>query len=93
MANSNENGRGGSSSNFDERLMRDTTSCHPDGIVDGGAPRLHGGLQRMEWNSDDRPAGTEKHDHERVGIVDGIICTDAGALYQLWCPAQAFTRR
>jgi len=83
MANSNENGRGGSSSNFDERLMREYTSV-PFRMASStrGRARLHGGLQRMKWNSDDRPPVLKSMTMKEWGlrIIFFKFYTDAGAL-------------
>jgi len=80
MANSNENGRGGSSSNFDERLMREYYSVpFRMGIVDGGARAYMAAYNA--WNG--TPMTVQpvlKSMTMKEWGLDGIICTDAGAL-------------
>ncbi len=80
MANSNENGRGGSSSNFDERLMREYYSVpFRMGIVDGGARAYMAAYNA--WNG--VPMTVQpvlKNMTMKEWGLDGIICTDAGAL-------------
>jgi len=80
MANSNENGRGGSSSNFDERLMREYYSVpFRMGIVDGGARAYMAAYNA--WNG--VPMTVQpvlKSMTMKEWGLDGIICTDAGAL-------------
>ncbi len=80
MANSNEDGRGGSSSNFDERLLREYYSApFRMGIVDGGA--------RAFMTAYNAVNGIPMTVHPSLKAMvlgewafDGIICTDAGAL-------------
>jgi beta-glucosidase len=80
MANSNENGRGGSSSDFDERLMREYYSVpFRMGVVEGGARAYMTAYNA--WN------GIPMASHPILKTMtfkdwgfDGIICTDAGAL-------------
>jgi len=80
MANSNENGRGGSSSDFDERLMREYYSVpFRMGIVDGGARAYMTAYNA--WNG--IPMATHpilKSMTFKDWGFDGIICTDSGAL-------------
>jgi len=80
LANSNENGRGGSSSNFDERLMREYYSVpFRMGIVDGGARAYMAAYNA--WNG--TPMTVQpvlKSMTMKEWGLDGIICTDAGAL-------------
>ncbi len=80
MANSNENGRGGSSSNFDERLMREYYSVpFRMGIVDGGARAYMAAYNA--WNG--TPMTVQpvlKSMTMKEWGLDGIVCTDAGAL-------------
>jgi len=80
LANSNENGRGGSSSDFDERLLREYYSVpFRMGVVDGGSRAFMASYNA--WNHIPMTVNPILR-----GItmkewgVDGIICTDAGAL-------------
>jgi beta-glucosidase len=83
LANSNENGRGGSSSNFDERLMREYYSVpFRMGIVDGGARAYMAAYNA--WNG--IPMTVQpilKNMTFAQWGLDGIVCTDAGALTNL----------
>jgi beta-glucosidase len=80
LANSNENGRGGSSSNFDERLMREYYSVpFRMGIVDGGARAYMAAYNA--WNG--IPMTVQpilKNMTFAEWGLDGIVCTDAGGL-------------
>ena len=80
LANSNENGRGGSSSDFDERLLREYYSVpFRMGIVDGGARAYMTAYN--SWNGIPMAAQPILRNitmHEWG--LNGIICTDAGAL-------------
>ncbi len=80
LANSNENGRGGSSSNFDERLLREYYSVpFRMGVMEGGARaymtayNAYNGIPMAA-----QPILKDMTMHEWG--FDGIICTDAGAL-------------
>lgn len=80
LANSNENGRGGSSSNFDERLLREYYSVpFRMGVTEGGARaymtayNAYNGVPMAA-----QPILRDMTMHEWG--FDGIICTDAGAL-------------
>ncbi len=80
LANSNENGRDGSSSNFDERLLREYYSApFRMGVMDGGsqaymtAYNAYNGIPMAA-----SPILKDMTMHEWG--FDGIICTDAGAL-------------
>jgi beta-glucosidase len=80
LANSNENGRDGSSSNFDERLLREYYSVpFRMGVMEGGARaymtayNAHNGIPMAA-----APILRDMTMHEWG--FDGIICTDAGAL-------------
>jgi beta-glucosidase len=80
FANSNENGRDGSSSDFDERLFREYYSVpFRMGIVEGGARCF-----MAAYNAWNKIPCTVQPVINDVTInewgVDGIICTDAGAL-------------
>jgi beta-glucosidase len=80
LANSNEDGRGGSSSNFDERLLREYYSVpFRMGVMEGGsraymtAYNAYNGIPMAA-----QPILRDLTMHEWG--FDGIICTDAGAL-------------
>lgn len=80
LANSNENGRDGSSSDFDDRLLREYYSVpFRMGVMDGGsrafmaAYNAHNGIPMAV-----QPILRDMTMHEWG--FDGIICTDAGAL-------------
>ena len=80
MANSNEDGRDGSSSNFDERLLREYYSVpFRMGIEEGGAQAF-----MTAYNAVNRIPMTVHPVLKNMVIkqwgFDGIICTDAGAL-------------
>ena len=54
LANSNENDRDKTSSDFDERLFREYYSApFRMGVIQGGSRAFHGVLQFDEWRSDD----------------------------------------
>ncbi len=80
LANSNENGRGSSSSNFDERLLREYYSVpFRMGIVEGGARAFMASYNAVN--------GTPMHVNPILKDVavgewgeDGIICTDGGGM-------------
>jgi beta-glucosidase len=80
LANSNENGRGGSSSDFDERLLREYYSVpFRMGVLEGGSRSYMASYNAwnhipMTVNPILRPITMKEWG------VDGIICTDAGAL-------------
>ena len=80
LANSNENGRGGSSSDFDERLLREYYAVpFRMGIVNGGARAYMTAYNA--WNGipmATQPILRDMTMHEWG--FNGIICTDAGAL-------------
>ncbi len=83
FANSNENGRESSSSDFDERLFREYYSVpFRMGIMDGGARCFMAAYNA--WNG--VPCTVQPVIHD-VAVnewgVDGIICTDAGSLSNL----------
>ena len=80
LANSNENGRGGSSSDFDERLLREYYSApFRMGVIEGGSRaymasyNAHNGIPMTV-------SPILKDITMREWGLDGIICTDAGAL-------------
>jgi len=80
LANSNENGRGHTSSNFDERLLREYYSvAFRMGIVEGGARAY-----MAAYNAYNGIPCTVQPILKNITInewgQDGIICTDAGGL-------------
>jgi beta-glucosidase len=80
LANSNEDGRDGSSSNFDERLLREYYSVpFRMGVMEGGARAY-----MTAYNAyDGIPMAAQPILRDmtmRQWGFDGIICTDAGAL-------------
>jgi beta-glucosidase len=83
LANSNENGRDHTSSDFDERLFREYYSVpFRMGIVDGGARAFMASYNAVN--------GTPMHVNPILKDVavgewgeDGIICTDGGGMRQL----------
>jgi beta-glucosidase len=80
LANSNEDGRGGSSSDFDERLLREYYSVpFRMGVMDGGSRAYMTAYNA--YNGIPMAAQPVLRDLtiEEWGF-DGIICTDAGAL-------------
>ena len=80
LANSNEDGRDGSSSNFDERLLREYYSVpFRMGVTEGGSRAYMASYNA--WNG--IPMTVQpilKEITMREWGMDGIICTDAGAL-------------
>jgi beta-glucosidase len=80
LANSNEDGRGGSSSNFDERLLREYYSVpFRMGAVEGGSRAYMAAYNA--WNGIPMTVQPILKDITmREWGLDGIICTDAGAL-------------
>jgi beta-glucosidase len=83
LANSNENGRGGSSSNFDERLLREYYSVpFRMGVMEGGSRSYMAAYNA--WNHIPMTVNPIlKEITIREWGVDGIICTDAGSLGNL----------
>ena len=90
MANSNEDGRGHSSSNFDARLMREYyADSFRRAIVDGGSRAYMAAYNA--WNG----VPMAVHPILRAMTVrewgqNGIVCTDGGALTQLVIEHHAF---
>ncbi len=83
MANSNEDGRDHSSSNFDERLMREYYSVPFRMAISGGGARAYMAAYNA-WNG--VPMAVQpvlKSMTVREWGLDGIICTDGGAMTQL----------
>jgi beta-glucosidase len=80
LANSNEDGRGGSSSNFDERLLREYYSVpFRMGVMEGGARAYMTAYNA--YSGIPMAAQPILRDMTmRQWGFDGIICTDAGAL-------------
>ena len=80
LANSNEDGRGGSSSNFDERLLREYYSVpFRMGVMEGGSRAYMASYNA--WNGIPMTVQPILKDITmREWGLDGIICTDAGAL-------------
>ncbi|HEX7424731.1 MAG TPA: glycoside hydrolase family 3 C-terminal domain-containing protein [Terriglobales bacterium] len=80
LANSNEDGRDGSSSNFDERLLREYYSVpFRMGVMDGGSRAYMTAYNA--FNGIPMAAQPILRDMTmRQWGFDGIICTDAGAL-------------
>ena len=80
LANSNEDGRGGSSSNFDERLFQEYYAApFRMGIEQGGARAMM--TSYNAWNRIPMTANPVlKSVVEKQWGFDGILCTDAGAL-------------
>jgi beta-glucosidase len=83
LANSNEDGRGGSSSNFDERLLREYYSVPFRMGVEQGGSRAYMAAYNA-WNGIPMTVNPilKRITVEEWG-VDGIICTDAGSLRNL----------
>jgi beta-glucosidase len=80
LANSNENGRTGSSSNFDERLLREYYSVpFRMGIVEGGARAFMAAYNAINGVPATVNPILRKMAMDEWGL-DGIICTDAGGL-------------
>lgn len=80
LANSNEDGRGGSSSNFDERLLREYYSApFRMGVLSGG-----GRAFMASYNAYNGIPMTVQPILKDITMrewgLDGILCTDAGAL-------------
>jgi beta-glucosidase len=80
LANSNEDGRGGSSSDFDERLLREYYSVpFRMGVTEGGSRAYMAAYNA--WNGIPMTVQPILKDITmREWGLDGIICTDAGAL-------------
>jgi beta-glucosidase len=80
LANSNEDGRGGSSSNFDERLLREYYSVpFRMGVIEGGSKAYMASYNA--YNGIPMTVQPILKDLTmREWGFDGIVCTDAGAL-------------
>ncbi|HYX41378.1 MAG TPA: glycoside hydrolase family 3 C-terminal domain-containing protein, partial [Pyrinomonadaceae bacterium] len=90
LANSNENGRGHTSSDFDERLFREYYSVpFRRGIVEGGARAFMAAYNKV--NGVPMAVNPILEQVARKGWgEDGIICTDGGAMTQLVTEHHAF---
>jgi beta-glucosidase len=90
LANSNEHGRYGSSSDFDARLLREYYSVpFRMGFLDGGARAYMASYNA--WNHVPMTVNPIlKNITVREWGVDGIICTDAGSLGNLVSPHKAY---
>ena len=86
LANSNEDGRGGSSSDFDARLLREYYSVpFRMGVIEGGARAYMAAYNAM--NHIPMTANPILRDITmKEWGVDGIICTDAGSLRNMVNP-------
>src|SRR5512139_4092282 len=90
LANSNEDGRNSSSSDFDERLWREYYAWPFErGVKDGGSRALMAAYNAVN--------GTPAHVHPMLRQivmgewgVDGILCTDGGGLRLLVSDHKAF---
>jgi beta-glucosidase len=88
LANSNEEGRGGSSSDFDARLLREYYSVpFRMGVMEGGARSY-----MAAYNAMNKIPMTVNPILREITMkewgVDGIICTDAGSLGNLVSPKE-----
>jgi beta-glucosidase len=88
LANSNEDGRGSSSSDFDARLLREYYSVpFRMGVMEGGARAY-----MAAYNAMNKIPMTVNPILREITMkewgVDGIICTDAGALGNLVSPRE-----
>jgi len=86
LANSNEDGRGGSSSDFDARLLREYYSVpFRMGVIEGGARSY-----MAAYNATNKIPMTVHPILREITMkewgVDGIICTDAGSLRNMVNP-------
>ena len=86
LANSNEDGRGGSSSNFDARLLREYYSVpFRMGVIEGGSRAYMAAYNAMNHV----PMTVHpilRNITMREWGLDGIICTDAGSLRNMVNP-------
>jgi beta-glucosidase len=80
LANSNENGRDGSSSDFDERLLREYYSVPFRMGMIGGGSRAYMTSYNAHNSIPMTVSPILKDITMREWGMDGIICTDAGAL-------------
>ncbi len=86
LANSNEDGRGGSSSDFDARLLREYYSVpFRMGVIEGGSRSY-----MAAYNAMNKVPMTVHPILKGITVkewgVDGIICTDAGSLRNMIDP-------
>jgi beta-glucosidase len=83
LANSNEDGRGGSSSNFDERLLREYYSVpFRMGVMEGGSRAYMASYNAYNGIPMTVQPILKDMTMSEWGF-DGIVCTDAGALTNL----------
>jgi beta-glucosidase len=88
LANSNEDGRGGSSSDFDARLLREYYSVpFRMGVMEGGARAYMAAYNAMNHIPMTVNPILRDITMKEWG-VDGIICTDAGSLRNLVNPKE-----
>ena len=86
LANSNEDGRGGSSSDFDERLLREYYSVpFRMGIMEGGSRAYMAAYNAMNHIPMTVHPILRDITMKEWGL-DGIICTDAGSLRNMVNP-------
>jgi beta-glucosidase len=86
LANSNEDGRGGSSSDFDERLLREYYSVpFRMGVVEGGSRAYMAAYNAMNHIPMTVHPILREITMKEWGL-DGIICTDAGSLRNMVNP-------
>jgi beta-glucosidase len=86
LANSNEDGRGGSSSDFDARLLREYYSVpFRMGVIEGGSRAYMAAYNAMNHIPMTVNPILREITMKEWG-VDGIICTDAGSLRNLVNP-------
>jgi len=90
LANSNENDRGSSSSNFDQRLLLEYYSVpFRMAFVEGGSRAFMAAYNAINGTPATVHPILRELTQRRWG-VDGIICTDGGALTQLLTDHKAF---
>ena len=86
LANSNEDGRGGSSSDFDERLLREYYSVpFRMGVIDGGSNAYMAAYNAMNHIPMTVNPILRDITMKEWGL-NGIICTDAGSLRNMVNP-------
>jgi len=86
LANSNEDGRGGSSSDFDARLLREYYSVpFRMGVIEGGSRAYMAAYNAMNHIPMTANPILREITMKEWG-VDGIICTDAGSLRNMVNP-------
>jgi beta-glucosidase len=86
LANSNEDGRGGSSSDFDARLLREYYSVpFRMGVIEGGSRAFMAAYNAMNHIPMTANPILREITMKEWGL-DGIICTDAGSLRNMVNP-------